>query len=93
LRSPLAKVVGLRQYRLVHDADGITVEAVLTNPAAVAEIVECLRDALARQGVTAVPLRVAPVAAITRHRDSGKLKLIESRVPRADRIGSTCGGV
>jgi phenylacetate-coenzyme A ligase PaaK-like adenylate-forming protein len=82
LRSPLAKVVGLRQYRLVHDADGITVEVVVTNPAAVGEIIESLRGALARQGVTGVPLRVAPVAAIARHRDSGKLKLIESRVPR-----------
>jgi phenylacetate-coenzyme A ligase PaaK-like adenylate-forming protein len=82
LRSPLAKVVGLRQYRIVHAADGITVEAVVTNPAAVGEIIGSLRDALARQGVTDVPLRVAPVAAIARHRDSGKLKLIESRVPR-----------
>ncbi|HEX6572259.1 MAG TPA: hypothetical protein VF055_09565 [Steroidobacteraceae bacterium] len=91
LRSPLAKVVGLRQYRLVHDADGITVEAVLTSPAAAAEIVECLRDALARQGVTTVPLRVAPVAAIARHHDSGKLKLIESRVPRSGRVGPTSG--
>jgi phenylacetate-CoA ligase len=82
LRSPLARIAALRQYRVVHDTDGLTVEAVLSDPAAAATIVDALQAALLEQGVAGVPLRVQPVPEIARHRDSGKLKLIESRRSR-----------
>lgn len=82
LRSPLARIAGLAQYRVVHDVDGLTVEAELADPAVASHIVTVLATALAAQGVTGVPVRVVPVDAIARHRETGKVKLVESRVPR-----------
>lgn len=82
LRSPLAKVAGLRQYRVVHDTDGLTVEVVLVDPSAASSIAALVLEALAGQGVTGVPVRALPVDAIARHGETGKVKLIESRVPR-----------
>jgi phenylacetate-coenzyme A ligase PaaK-like adenylate-forming protein len=82
LRSPLAKVAELRQYKIVHDDDGLFVEAVLApgaGQATCAEIAAKLRDALETAGAAGVRVDVTQVAAIERHAGSGKAKLVESR--------------
>ena len=80
-RSPLAGIPELRQYRIVHDPSGITIEAVLTGDAdAVASAIgDRLTAALAERGVAPPPIVVQPVAAIARHEGSGKAKLVEAR--------------
>ena len=82
LRSPLAGIPALRQYRIVHDHAGLTIEAVLASDQAdaAATIEHRLHDALAARGVAPTAITVTPVTAITRHPGSGKAKLIESRV-------------
>jgi len=82
IRSPLAKVRGLREYRVVLDRDGFTIEAVL-DPAAdadAARIPALIGDALAESGAAPPPIRVRSVAEIARHPVSGKKKLVESRL-------------
>ena len=82
IRSPLAKVRGLREYRVVLDRDGLTIEAVL-DPAADADtagISALIRVALAECGAAPPPVRLQPVAEIARHPVSGKKKLVESRL-------------
>lgn len=81
LRSPLAKIAGLQQYRVIHDANGLTVEAVFRDGRedTAAKIVEALRAALHAQGVESPPIHVEPVQEIARHSQSGKMKLIEAR--------------
>ncbi len=82
LRSPLAKVAELRQYKIVHDDDGLFVEAVLApgaGEATCAEIAAKLRGALETAGAAGVRVDVTQVAAIERHAGSGKAKLVESR--------------
>lgn len=82
IRSPLAKVRGLREYRVVLDRDGLTIEAVL-DPAAdadAARIPALIEAALAESGATSPPVRLQPVAEIARHPVSGKKKLVESRL-------------
>lgn len=82
LRSPLAGLPELRQYRIVHDAAGLTVEAVLApgHGDAPREIGRRLSAALADRGVTGTAVAVTPVEAIERHPGSGKAKLVESRI-------------
>lgn len=81
LRSPLAAVAGLRQYRIVHEPGRLTVQAVVANggrgiPEAVAGR---LQAALDGAGACAPEIAVEIVREIDRHPQSGKLKLIESR--------------
>lgn len=82
LRSPLAGLPEVRQYRIVHDAAGLTVEAVLTpgHGDAPQEIRRRLSAALEDRGVTGIAVTVTPVEAIERHPGSGKAKLVESRI-------------
>ncbi len=89
LRSPLAKVADLRQYRIVHDDDGLHVEAVLAPGAgdnARADIEARLQTALDDAGTSGVNVDVRAVDAIERHAGSGKAKLVESRVRRPGAI-------
>lgn len=82
LRSPLAKVAGLRQYRIVHDDDGLHVETVLMDGCGEqtrAQVRSLLCAALEQAGAGATPVDVVQVEAIERHAGSGKAKLIESR--------------
>jgi phenylacetate-coenzyme A ligase PaaK-like adenylate-forming protein len=85
LRSPLAALSEVRQYRIVHDATGLEVEVVLAGgvaaEAAGARIEATLRERLGELGVDPPPVRVRPVDALTRAAGpAAKLKLIESRV-------------
>lgn len=82
LRSPLAGIAALRQYRIVHDERGLTVEAVLApgDGDVSAEIGRRLAGALAERGARPPAITVRRVAAIERHPGSGKAKLVESRV-------------
>lgn len=82
LRSPLAKVAELRQYKIVQDDDGLVVEAVIApgdGAATCADIAAKLRGALAEAGAADVRVEVMQVAAIARHAGSGKAKLVEAR--------------
>jgi phenylacetate-coenzyme A ligase PaaK-like adenylate-forming protein len=76
LRSPLASVAGLRQYRIVHERGALLVAADAEVPASVARAVG---GALERSGAGDVAVTVRRVEAIARHAASGKFKLIESR--------------
>jgi phenylacetate-coenzyme A ligase PaaK-like adenylate-forming protein len=81
LRSPLARISGLQQYRVIHDSSGLTVEAVLSEPHGdvAASIVQALRSALHEHGIDPPAIRVDSVREIARHGQSGKMKLIEAR--------------
>jgi phenylacetate-CoA ligase len=79
LRSPLAQVRGLQQYRIVHQHGRLTVEAVTTDVSVADEVGRRLRAALDAQRVEAVDVDVQRVTAITRHAATGKFRLIESR--------------
>lgn len=90
LRGPLTGVEELRQYRIVLDHDGLTVEAVLATGLgaeaghqSATEIARRLRDALRARGVEPPAISVRRVAAIERHPGSGKAKLVESRLGEA----------
>jgi phenylacetate-coenzyme A ligase PaaK-like adenylate-forming protein len=85
IRSPLARIAGLRQYRVIHDASGLTVEAIVSSQSVLQEIAARLREALDGQRVADLPMQVRPVAEIARHGVSGKIKLIESRAPAIQR--------
>lgn len=82
LRSPLAGVASLSQYRIVYAAGELRVKAVLVGPdgrRTCEEIQTGLRDALAGRGVKVPPIQVESVADIPRHPSSGKHKVIEVR--------------
>jgi phenylacetate-coenzyme A ligase PaaK-like adenylate-forming protein len=84
MRSPLAALSEVRQYRIVHDAGGLEVEVVLADgvgAAAVSEgIANTLRERLGALGVDPPPIRVLAVERLTRAPGpAAKLKLIESR--------------
>jgi phenylacetate-CoA ligase len=83
LRSPLARIEGLRQYQVVHRADGLHVRVVPRGePGAVAREVEvAMTRALGDAGARDVPVRVEVVDAIERDATGvGKLKLVRSEV-------------
>ena len=85
LRSPMAKVTGVRQYKILHDDDGLHVSAVLGEQAGsdtLSEVRAVLRSALDEAGAGATPVEVSAVDAIERHAGSGKAKVIESRAGR-----------
>ena len=84
LRSPLAGLPELRQYRIVHDPRGLDVEVVLRPgveaDAACARIAGMLREQLANLGVAPPPIQARPVDQLPRAPGPGaKVKLIESR--------------
>jgi len=79
LRSPLARVAGLKQYRIVHEGGLLFIE-VVTAEASVAETVaNVMRQVLEEQRIEGVAVEVRRVEGIARHAASGKFKLIEAR--------------
>jgi phenylacetate-CoA ligase len=85
LRSPMAAVAELRQYKIVHDDDGLHVLITLRDAVSGDEVSRrvdaTLRSKLAAAGVEQPRLEVAIVAELPREQgDSAKFKLIESRV-------------
>jgi len=85
LRSPMAALRGLRQYKIVHDDDGLHVLVVLRDTAAPGEIAPraeaMLRSKLLAAGVASPRIEVAIVAELPREQGhSAKFKLVESRV-------------
>jgi putative adenylate-forming enzyme len=84
LRSPMAALPELRQYKIVHDDDGLHVLVVLRDAVAGDEISRrvdaTLRSKLLAAGVVSPRLEVAIVAELPREQGhSAKFKLIESR--------------
>ncbi|MGV1046957.1 MAG: phenylacetate--CoA ligase family protein [Solirubrobacterales bacterium] len=80
LRSPLAGIAALSEYRIVYGAGKLRVEAVLADAdgrQACDEIGARLGAALAKRGAQAPPIGVESVAEIPRHPHSGKHKVIE----------------
>lgn len=80
LRSPLAGVGALSEYRIVYGAGELRVKAVLTGTdghQTCREIETGLGAALAERGVQVPPILVESVAKIPRHPHSGKHKVIE----------------
>ena len=87
VRSPLAGFAGVRQYRVVHDDEGLHVDAALRTGVAIDATVHDVRAALQRGlselGADGVDVDVRVVDALAR--DPGpanKFKLVESRVER-----------
>ena len=84
LRSPMAALGELRQYKIVHDDDGLHVLVTLRDTAVFDEvsrrIEETLRSELLDAGVADPRLDVKIVAELPREQGhSAKLKLVESR--------------
>jgi phenylacetate-CoA ligase len=80
LRSPLAGVGGLSEYRVIYGAGKLRVEAVFAGVdgrQACREIETGLGAALAERGAQVPPILVESVAEIPRHPNSGKHKVIE----------------
>jgi putative adenylate-forming enzyme len=80
LRSPLAGVGALLEYRIVYGAGELRVKVVLTGAdgsRTCREIETGLGAALAERGVQVPPILVESVAQIPRHPHSGKHKAIE----------------
>ena len=87
LRTALAAIPGLAQYKVVHDRDGLHVRVAL-RPAAdpagtVRQVRDRLADKLAAQGVARPSIEVELRDHLQDERDTaGKFKLVESRLPR-----------
>ncbi len=84
LKSPMAALPELRQYKIIHDDDGLHVLVVLRDAAPADEvsqrIEETLRSSLVAAGVADPRLDVTIVAELPREQGhSAKFKLIESR--------------
>lgn len=81
LRSPLAGIAALSEYRIVYGLGELRVDAVLNGAGdraqACVEIEARLAAALAERGVTPPPIQVESVAEIPRNPLSGKRKAIE----------------
>jgi phenylacetate-coenzyme A ligase PaaK-like adenylate-forming protein len=87
LRSALAGVRGLVQYKVVHDHDGLHVRAVLragtAAEPAVGMVTSRLVERLAARGVARPAVDVELRDSLQGERDTaGKFKLVESRLPR-----------
>jgi phenylacetate-coenzyme A ligase PaaK-like adenylate-forming protein len=85
LRSPMSALPGLRQYKIVHDDDGLHVLLVVRDAVPGEEICRrvdaTLRSELLAAGVASPRLEVAVVAELPREQaHSGKFKVVESRV-------------
>lgn len=81
LRSPLAGVSGLSEYKIVYGAGELRVEAVLNgggdHEQACRDIGALLGSALVEGGAQAPPIHVQSVGAIPRHPHSGKHRVVE----------------
>lgn len=87
LRTALAGIPGLSQYKVVHDADGLHVRVALrpgADPAEAARLVTTrLTGKLTAQGATRPAIEVELRDTLQDERDTaGKFKLVESRLPR-----------
>jgi phenylacetate-coenzyme A ligase PaaK-like adenylate-forming protein len=84
LRSPMAKVEGVRQYQIVHRADGLHVLVVPRGGDVREQVRRALEAALADAGAAGVAVRVEQVDAIAREGGAGaKFKLVRSEVAQA----------
>ena len=79
LRSPLARIAGLKQYRIVHEGGFLVIEVVAAEASVPETVAKALRQVLEGQGIEGVAVDVRRVEAIARHAASGKFKLIEAR--------------
>jgi phenylacetate-coenzyme A ligase PaaK-like adenylate-forming protein len=84
IRSPLAAIAALREYRVVQEPSALRVEAVLAGAngergSTAEEIAQRLESALSARGARPPRIAVEPVAEIPRHPGSGKRRLIEVR--------------
>jgi phenylacetate-CoA ligase len=91
LRSPMAALPELRQYKIVHDDDGLHVLVVLRDAVPGDEISRrvdaTLRSKLLAAGVASPRLEVVIVAELPREQGhSAKFKLIESRISSSTAI-------
>lgn len=80
LRSALAGILALSEYRITYRSGELHVDAVLTRAdgrPACREIEARLRATLVDQRLQPPPIRVESVTEISRHRSSGKHKVIE----------------
>jgi phenylacetate-CoA ligase len=87
LRTALAGIPGLAQYKVVHDHDGLHVRAALRPDAVATETVRQVTDRLVEkltaQGVARPAVQVELRDHLQDERDTaGKFKLVESRLPR-----------
>ena len=93
LRTAMAGIPGLAQYKVVHDQDGLQVRATL-RPDAPAEatvdlVAARLRDQLAGQGVANPTVDVELRDSLQDERDTaGKFKLVESRLRQPAAVDS-----
>jgi putative adenylate-forming enzyme len=84
IRSPLAAIAALREYRVVQEPAALRVEAVLAGAngergSTAEEIAQRLESALSARGARPPRIAVEPVVEIPRHPGSGKRRLIEVR--------------
>ena len=96
LRGALAGIGGLAQYKVVHDHDGLHVQAALrpgADPASTVAVIEArLAERLAAQGVARPAVQVELRDSLQDERDTaGKFKLVESRVRRPATAGRPAG--
>jgi putative adenylate-forming enzyme len=87
LRTALAGIPGLAEYKVVHDGDGLHVRAALRPDAVptqtVRQVADRLAEKLAAQGVAGPAVQVELRDDLRDERDTaGKFKLVESRLPR-----------
>jgi phenylacetate-coenzyme A ligase PaaK-like adenylate-forming protein len=83
LRTALAGIPGLSQYKVVHDADGLHVRVALRPGADPAEATRLVTTRLTAQGATRPAIEVELRDTLQDERDTaGKFKLVESRLPR-----------
>jgi phenylacetate-coenzyme A ligase PaaK-like adenylate-forming protein len=86
LRSPFVRLHGVRQYQIVHRADGLSVRVVLRDPAG-RELLQTVRTAVEtalREAGAAFPVTVEVVDEIEREPGhAAKVKLVRTEVARA----------
>jgi phenylacetate-CoA ligase len=89
LHTALARVAGLKQYQVVHDAHGLHVRVVLTIGASAEatreKLQRLLSGGLESIGVVPPPISVEFVPAIDREGQAAKLKLVRSLHAATDR--------
>jgi phenylacetate-CoA ligase len=94
IRSPLASISAVSEYRVVHDAEALRVQVVLRDEAAgwapvCEEIANRLRASLGECGALLPAISVEPVDEIPRHSTSGKHRLIEAGTAAAGRSAAS----
>jgi phenylacetate-coenzyme A ligase PaaK-like adenylate-forming protein len=81
LRSPMARMAGVRQYQIVHRADGLHVRVVPRGGDVREPVRAAMTGALEAAGAGGVPVHVVQVDHIERDATGvGKLKLVRSEV-------------